>query len=400
MLRGRHASRCPIELAEFEESVADPMAARFFPPDAYVAEDFYRFELAAVWEREWLCVGRLEEIPTPGDYFAIELLGEPLLIVRAAEDEVVALSAVCRHRGMIVAEGNGNCGRAFVCPYHHWAYDRHGRLIAATQMDPVGTFDRDEIRLPRLRSEIWHGFVFVSFDEDVASLAERLEPLEELVGPYRLEELRGEFMADPDYHLTFDCEWNWKVYMDGQSECYHCDKLHGTTPCMLGYDFDTMAIGRVDPERGIFNYRMRSRVPDVTLNHTGTAIFPIIEGLAEEQRWTTNSIVIAPNVFMQLLPDSVIAVCWSPTGPTSVRVKRHRLYPPATLERDDFQEIHAEEETAVREFVEQDLYAFARVQRGLQSRFAPRGPISAREQAMVGFNRWLVDRYRRAAAPT
>ena len=47
----------------------------------------------------------------------------------------------------------------------------------------------------------------------------------------------------------------------------------------------------------------------------------------------------------------------------------------------------------MREFVEQDLFAFERVQRGLESRFAPRGPISSREQVMVAFNRWLVDRY-------
>jgi phenylpropionate dioxygenase-like ring-hydroxylating dioxygenase large terminal subunit len=385
---------CPIDLSDFEESIADPLAARFFPPAAYVAEDFYRFELAAVWDHEWQCVGRLEEIPAPGDYFGITVAEEPLLIVRADEDEVVAMSAVCRHRGMIVAEGKGNCRRAFVCPYHNWAYDRRGRLIAATQMDPVRTFKREEIGLPRLRAEIWHGLVFVNFDQDAAPLAERLASLEDLVAPYRLEDLRGEFLVDPDYRMYFDFDWNWKVYMDGQSECYHCDKLHGQTPCMLGYDFDTMGIGRADPERGIFNYFMRSRVPDVTLNHTGTAIFPIIQGLSEEQRWTTHSIVIAPSLFMQLLPDSVIAVSWTPTGPGSVRVKRHRLYPQSTLAREDFHEIHAKEQKAVREFVDQDLFVFEGVQRGLRSRFAPRGPISARERVMVGFNRWLVDRYR------
>jgi hypothetical protein len=77
-----------------------------------------------------------------------------------------------------------------------------------------------------------------------------------------------------------------------------------------------------------------------------------------------------------------------------VRTKRHRLYPPATLAREDFVELHRAETASVREFVEQDLFAFAGVQQGLRSRFAPRGPISSREQVMVGFNRWLVDRYR------
>jgi hypothetical protein len=96
---------------------------------------------------------------------------------------------------------------------------------------------------------------------------------------------------------------------------------------------------------------------------------------------------------MQLMPDSVIAVSWMPTGPRSVLTKRHRLYPQSTLDRPDFVERHRDELKAQREFVEQDLYAFERVQRGLDSRFAPRGPISAREQVMIAFNRWLVERY-------
>ena len=78
----------PIDLEEFEASVADPMAATFFPPRAYTSEAFYRFELEAIWSREWVCVGRLEEIAAPGDYFAITIAEEPLLIVRASEDEV------------------------------------------------------------------------------------------------------------------------------------------------------------------------------------------------------------------------------------------------------------------------------------------------------------------------
>src|SRR5437773_11839935 len=108
----------PIPLHEFDASVEDPLAARFLPPRAYTSEDFYRFELSAIWDREWLCVGRLEEIPEPGDYFGISIADEPLLVVRAGEDEVAAMSAVCRHRGRIVAEGTGHCRKAVVRPYH------------------------------------------------------------------------------------------------------------------------------------------------------------------------------------------------------------------------------------------------------------------------------------------
>jgi len=174
---------------------------------------------------------------------------------------------------------------------------------------------------------------------------------------------------------------------------------------MINMDLAGTRIGVTDAELGLFDYFMNGRSIDATLNHVGRAVFPPIEGLTDEQRWETHSVLIAPSMFMQLLPDSVIAVCWTPTGPSSMRSKRHRLYPQSTLDRDDFVELHREESKAVREFVEQDLFAFAGVQRGLNSRFAPRGPISSREQVMVEFNRWLVNSYRaaheraRAAAP-
>jgi len=52
----------------------------------------------------------------------------------------------------------------------------------------------------------------------------------------------------------------------------------------------------------------------------------------------------------------------------------------------------------VRTFVGQDEYAFALVQHGLRSRYAPRGPVAQREQVIIGVNRWLLERYRAADA--
>ena len=43
----------------------------------------------------------------------------------------------------------------------------------------------------------------------------------------------------------------------------------------------------------------------------------------------------------------------------------------------------------------QRAFRCGKVQRGLRSRFAPRGRYSWQEESHVQFNRWLVDRYRR-----
>ncbi|MBS1878101.1 MAG: aromatic ring-hydroxylating dioxygenase subunit alpha [Actinobacteria bacterium] len=384
----------PLPLEELEASISDPERPLFLPPWAYTSAAFHEFELEAIWRREWLLVGRLEEIPEPGDYFSIEVAGEPLLVIRDDDGEVAAMSAVCRHRGMLVASGRGHCDRALVCPYHSWAYDRGGRLIGAPQAIEM---TRLGIALPRLRTEAWNGFLFVNFDPAAEPLAPRLAPLAELVAPYELAELRGEFTVDPDYLFEFEHEWNWKVYADGQNECYHCDKLHGETPLMQHTDCNSIAFGVMEPEHGVFHYELHNRDLDVTLNHLGRAIFDPIPGLSEEQRRVTQTVTIAPGVLLVMMPDSVISLGYFPLGPTSMRVKRHRLYPPRTLARPDFVARHREETEAVRTFVGQDEWAFERVQRGLRSGFAPRGPIAGREQVVIGMNRWLLERYRAAA---
>ena len=43
--------------------------AQIFPAEAYTGEDFWRFERWAIFEHEWLCVGHVNQVPTPGDYF-------------------------------------------------------------------------------------------------------------------------------------------------------------------------------------------------------------------------------------------------------------------------------------------------------------------------------------------
>jgi phenylpropionate dioxygenase-like ring-hydroxylating dioxygenase large terminal subunit len=185
----------PIPLAELEASLTATTGPTFLPAEAYTSPAFHRFEVQTIWRHEWVLAGRLEEIPQVGDYFAVAIAGEPLLVVRGEGGAVTAMSAVCRHRGMLVAEDRGRCERAFICPYHGWAYDRSGALLGAPQQpDLVGT----GIALPTVRAEVWKGFIFVNLDPDAAPLAPRLEPLEEIVAPYGLEDLRGEFLRDPE----------------------------------------------------------------------------------------------------------------------------------------------------------------------------------------------------------
>ena len=92
--------------AGFEASTRDVNEACLLPPELYTSEDWNAFEKEAVFGHSWLCVGRADQVPEPGDWYMFEIADEPLLVVRDQQRQVRVLSAVCQHRGMVVAEGS------------------------------------------------------------------------------------------------------------------------------------------------------------------------------------------------------------------------------------------------------------------------------------------------------
>ncbi len=55
------------------------------------------------------------DLPEPGDYYATEIAGKPILIVRGKDGVARAFLNACRHRGVKMAEGCGHA-KGFTCP--------------------------------------------------------------------------------------------------------------------------------------------------------------------------------------------------------------------------------------------------------------------------------------------
>jgi hypothetical protein len=68
--------------------------------EVYTNEDFYQWELENIFQPEWICLAHVSQIPKPGDFLNIDLLGEPLIVVRGKDHQVRVLSRVCPHRAM------------------------------------------------------------------------------------------------------------------------------------------------------------------------------------------------------------------------------------------------------------------------------------------------------------
>jgi len=85
------------------------------PPSFYKDEAMMPTEIDELFINGWVCVGRSDEIPKPGDYYTLELFSEPLIVARDKSGAVSVLSNVCRHRGSQILSGKGNSKRRFAC---------------------------------------------------------------------------------------------------------------------------------------------------------------------------------------------------------------------------------------------------------------------------------------------
>src|SRR5680860_811123 len=95
-------SPSPVPLDELDQSAKDFSQAVVLPAACYTDPAFFDFEMDAVFAKEWICTGRVDMVPNVGDYYTTTVLGEPLIVVRNRDAEVKVLSAVCRHRGMVI----------------------------------------------------------------------------------------------------------------------------------------------------------------------------------------------------------------------------------------------------------------------------------------------------------
>src|SRR5215472_1547503 len=107
---------------------------RTLPRRAYVSDDFFSRERERIFCRQWFCAGREASVANPGDYRAIDVAGESVVLVRGSDGVLRGFYNVCRHRGsQLVApsEGGGCFGKTIRCPYHSWTYELDGSLRTA-----------------------------------------------------------------------------------------------------------------------------------------------------------------------------------------------------------------------------------------------------------------------------
>ena len=371
-----------------DSSVVDVSKAETLPPECYTSNAFFEFEKEALFNHEWLCVGREDWVRNGGDYFTVSHIGEPLIICRTRAGELKALSAVCQHRAMLVAEGHGNT-RGFMCPYHHWTYSLDGRLSGAPEMGKTCDFSRDDIRLPEIQVEVWLRFIFVNFDEAAAPLAPRLTEVSAALENYDLSNAEG---AMPDAPQSFP--WNWKVMMENNNDGDHATHLHkGPLHDFIPSELATFP--EVPPNSAGYLRFNGTLHQDAAFNPLQRAVLQVFPKLTVEERNRALFANLPPTLSLVVTSDMVIYLILYAESASQHSMSIGYLVSPGTMAEPLFQERLDMNMQSAMEITEQDLHVDALVQVGLKSRFAVRGRYSWQERAQSDLNKWLVERYQK-----
>ena len=384
------------------QSCLAPVAqAEILPGEAYVDPTVWEFEREEIFRREWLFVGHVNEVREPGSWLPFTILGEQLLLTRDTDGQVHVISAICQHRGHPLVGGvrdlpaDAPCQRAnkLVCPYHNWAYRLDGRLMGAPEMEhttPVQTL-RQSVRLPKLRTEIFHGLVFVNFDEDAQPLAPRLAKLDAELANYKLNTL----MPGPVLFKK-GLAWNWKLHHENAMEPYHTSYVHrghhDAVPSRLTR-FRTFDIG----DGQIMRTTGFAKDDGDLLSGTGRREWELPD-LTEEQRSRVLFCSLMPNAIVVLQPSFVTVTVMDPLNEGAMTSRRINLYPASTAAAPDFLDRCAADMEAIKVLVMEDEVTQNALQQAYRSRYLSRGRLAFLESAIAQLNQWVVDRYAQALA--
>ncbi|WP_102222763.1 aromatic ring-hydroxylating oxygenase subunit alpha [Acidimangrovimonas sediminis] len=365
-------------LQELRANVAQPFeAARAMPKSVYTSPEFLALEEEYIFGREWLCAGRADALPEPGDYLTMTIAGEPVVVLRDRDGAIRALSNVCRHRMSTLLEGRGNV-RAIVCPYHAWTYNLDGALRGAPAMALNEGFCKEAIALPAVRCEVWLGWILVTLDPEAPPPAKRLARLSELIGDFHMEEYHEAFRKE------FHWATNWKVLAENFMESYHLPVCHAGT---IGHTVDLLKMTCPEGEPAFnYHYILKNDALDLTLAH------PSNTTLTGDARRTTWLISIYPSLMITLSPGYFWYLSLTPDGPGHVRVLYGGGLAPEFVADPQAAE-HFDRLRALLDDVNmEDKGCVEKVYRGLCAGLSEPGPLSHLERPNYDFARYIAGR--------
>jgi Rieske 2Fe-2S family protein len=185
----------------------------------YTSREIFDLDLDIIFGRHWIYVGVEPDMPESGDCMTVEIGAASVLMIRGEDMTIRAFHNVCRHRGARLIDDHKTSVGNIICRYHQWTYGEDGRLLFAEHMGR--DFDTSCFGLKPVHLRSIAGLLFVCLSEeapaDIDDLAAAMEPY---LAPHDLGNCKIAHATD------IVEEGNWKLTMENNRECYHCEANH------------------------------------------------------------------------------------------------------------------------------------------------------------------------------
>ncbi len=359
------------------------------PSRNYFDPEQYQRELEAIWYRNWLCVGRMEELSEPRDYKVVEVGSQSILVTRDREGQLHAFHNTCRHRGSaLCTQARGRFrGNAIVCPYHAWTYSLAGELKGTPHQLRSPDFRTEDFPLYRVALDTWGGFIFVNLlGEAAPPLAEGLDELTDEVANWSLDPLR----VGRRIECTMAC--NWKIFWENFLECLHCPGVHPEL-CRIVPIFGRGLQAEDDDPNCPPELVGRGTAPlapgALTWTLDGQTELPELPGLDDADRERGQSFgMLLPSVFVCAHIDYVRTARILPVSPEQTRLVVEWLFSKEALDRGD--PGLPERATALGALVTEQAARVCEInQRGLRCLCHEGGVLLPQEYEVHDFHRWV-----------
>jgi phenylpropionate dioxygenase-like ring-hydroxylating dioxygenase large terminal subunit len=367
--------------------------ARSLPPAAYHDPAYYAWEVDHVLRSQWLCLGHVSEVPNAGDHIAVDLLDEPLVVVRGKDQQIRVLSRVCQHRAMDMMPPEygyperGN-QRVFICPYHFWGYELDGQLKGAPEMHQAECFNRRQIKLYEHRSEIWEGFIFVNLSGDAPPLSDQLvEFKDNFVGKFEMDR------AQIVWSQHWDCDFNWKILVENFMEPYHHMGAHRKTLEPILPASGCWAEAQNDAYCAVHLPLADHLLQQLDQDGQLPGFTPFRQLTVDDQReWWV--FLVYPTFLLFVAPDRLYWYRLIPQGPDKSSLLTTMAVSPEAMEAEDYQAWFEQESQGAIDFHMEDMEMCTATHRGLKSKGATQGHLSHLEAPIWQIQQHLASRIR------
>jgi phenylpropionate dioxygenase-like ring-hydroxylating dioxygenase large terminal subunit len=192
---------------------------------ALVAADVFEQERRRIFERSWIYVGHVSEIPDKGSFISRKVIGRPLILVRDDEGDIRVMFNACTHRGNKLCRETRGHTKRFQCFYHGWTFDTQGRLIAVPDEEGYSAgFDKSAYGLGQApRVESYRGLIFMSLDPAIVDLKTYLGEMKDYLDLLFDQSDEMEISAGQQ---RYQVKTNWKLYVENSLDGYHALITH------------------------------------------------------------------------------------------------------------------------------------------------------------------------------